>query len=306
MSYLNQVCENLGLEILRTFDQGHVSKGVALVRSLYGNANSLSVIKTADGARTLRELRENYIGYHHLQQMGVGDFVPPIIDVYLSEIRNLGYIWMEFAGDNFYDTVFASDNPFENYQLLIREVQKIYGRTLQHDQYNQVTAQMQFISNKIAHVERKYLQVFHDENMTHLLCQAELFVETVIRSSRLICFSHWTFTPEDVYVRNDRILCSDLGKLILGLPIIDLACFAGVARDEYRLPYAESGYELIFNFATHGLAEMLGIKSEISIKIFYLARVLQSFLSARFAMAEPDCAEWHFNTGMNFLKEISA
>jgi hypothetical protein len=57
--------------------------------------------------------------------------------------------------------------------------------------------------------------------------------------------------------------------------------FAGMARDNMRLPGSDFGYSAIEWFAVEELSELLKLNKHHCQKIFWLGHALQSFLSAR-------------------------
>src|SRR5690606_2653353 len=93
---------------------------------------------------------------------------------------------------------------------------------------------------------------------------------------------------------------------IRGNPIIDLACFSGVARDIMKLPASDEGYDLLFDFATGEVAGMLNLSEESAEKIFNLGRALQCAHGSRFRVeSEPTRAKELASASIAFLNQLS-
>lgn len=99
---------------------------------------------------------------------------------------------------------------------------------------------------------------------------------------RSLCFSSFDFTPEDVFVSEAAIKYADPVTSVVGIPIIDLACFSGVARDAYQLPGSAEGHDILYSYAIEHVSSILGINSTEAIRIWHFGRALQCALSARF------------------------
>ena len=119
------------------------------------------------------------------------------------------------------------------------------------------------------------------------------------------CFSNWDFTPDDVYLTSSGIKYSDPHEQVTGIPIIDLACFAGVAV-AHGLPGSDAAYGRIESFAMHRVAGILEIDEETARKLFLLGRILQCFLSARFRSKDfPEQSKQLFAEAAIHLKNIT-
>lgn len=121
----------------------------------------------------------------------------------------------------------------------------------------------------------------------------------------MICFSTFDFTPEDVFVAASTLKYVDPKPGQLGVPILDLACFAGVARDAHKLPGAEAGYDTLRAFALLEVADLLDIKRDQGELLFGLGRALQLGLSGFFRLeSEPAVARRMIMTGQTLVRKL--
>lgn len=119
------------------------------------------------------------------------------------------------------------------------------------------------------------------------------------------CFASFDFTPEDVFLSTDGLKYVDPKKSLLGIPIIDMACFGGVAKDAFALPGPVEGYDILKNFAINDISSLLKIDKTTAEAIFYLGRALQMALSSRFRLkTEADKSHQFFEKSCGYCRKI--
>lgn len=69
---------------------------------------------------------------------------------------------------------------------------------------------------------------------------------------------------------------------MVGIPIIDMACFSGVCKDAYELPGARAGYNILHRFAASAVSDIISFDHTKAEKLFVFGQALQCALSARF------------------------
>jgi len=88
---------------------------------------------------------------------------------------------------------------------------------------------------------------------------------------------------------------------LLGIPVIDLACFAGVARDAYHLPGSRLGYMVLRKLALWEVPKIIGLGSEECARLFFFGRALQCSLSSRFRIEKDFLAAEKFYRKSKFF-----
>jgi len=125
---------------------------------------------------------------------------------------------------------------------------------------------------------QKYLDFMDTGNLNPLF---EKLAQDVLRlTPRYATFSSWDFTPENVYLTKSGTRYVDPHTEVIGMPIIDLACFAGTARDAHNLPDSAWGYTLLKSFALIEVANLMQITAAEAEKIFRIGRILQCIMSS--------------------------
>jgi len=234
------------------------------------------VVKIGLTEFALREVEKNIAGYDEMRAIGAQELLPnPLITTISYE--GIPLILMEDCGLDFWHATQVAEHPVMLYEYLIGHMRGIYERT------------------RRAAVDRQYLEPLRlrllEQYRVHLLTLIneelierleKLKSETVAIST--VCFSSFDFTPEDVFVTERGVKYLDPLPGILGMPAIDLACFAGVARDVYDLPGANEGYDFIYKFVESELPILLDCGVANARQHFLFGRALQCALSARFRM----------------------
>lgn len=233
------------------------------------------VIKIGLGERPAHEVRLNRDGYRVLRSIGAGRLLPDPA-VYL-EIHGTPILVMEDCGPDFLHHVQASNDPVGLYQRLVDEVHDVYLETRCSDSPQPAVAKTQRL---LVDQCRKHLQGLVDSRLVDRVEDASTDSFADVQS----CFSTFDFTPEDVFLTEHGIKHADPLPDALGIPVIDLACFAGVARDAHRLPGSNEGYEIMERYALQVLPNLINLSPSDAQRLFSLGRALQSALSCRFRL----------------------
>jgi hypothetical protein len=293
------ICARHKLEIIKIFNLGDTASLVFQVKC----NDKLMVLKVALDTMSKKQVKDNYIGYKRMIQMGLSELVPTIYA--FSYLPECAYILMDYCGENFIEIAKKASDPLVLYKRLATNLHKIYLTSL--CQRSQEQNYINEIFNNIVMNYQKYLRESLDppgrfDNLIHEVCSSSSFGQDL----RLACFADWNFTPENVYLTETSFKYSDPNKDVIGIPIIDLACFAGVARDAYELPGSHAGYQILVELALKSVPEILQIPNDTAVNIFNASRVLQLFLSARFRIKNNfKKAEILFHKGINYLKQIN-
>ena len=229
-------------------------------------------IATDDLAR--KELEDNLDGYRKIRRLGLPEFIPRINYTFLN--LEYSYILMEDLGPDFIARSRSEINPIRLYRELIGDLTKIY-RTTRHKCDRSMESIAQAVA--LAHDQyQKYLDFMDTGNLNPLF---EKLAQDVLRlTPRYATFSSWDFTPENVYLTKSGTRYVDPHTEVIGMPIIDLACFAGTARDAHNLPDSAWGYTLLKSFALIEVANLMQITAAEAEKIFRIGRILQCIMSS--------------------------
>lgn len=233
------------------------------------------VVKLGIGERPAAEVRMNLEGSKAFRTIGAGRLLPDPF-VYL-ELDGVPALIMEDCGPDFLHAVTNASEPIALYRRLVNEVHGVYRDTLRADSPR---AAIERTRDRLVRQCRTHLPTVVDATLVDRVAQYEFGTFDGARS----CFSTFDFTPEDVFLTAAGMKHADPLPEVLGIPVIDLACFAGVARDAYALPGSAEGYEILKEYALQRLPELLGLSPQDARQLFSLGRALQSALSARFRL----------------------
>jgi hypothetical protein len=258
------------------------------------------VLKVGLTEESVAEIQKNIRGYELLRNQGLNFFIPK---VYASGIENDSiFILMEYCGDCFSGKIQQENSPEKLYEKLINDLLFVYSstKTAVHKQ----SISLEQVQKVIVDQYKRYLSSPFDPGEV-ILPQLASVLDMIKLGNCFDCFASWDFTPQNVFIPNGQVKYVDPNDQVVGIPIIDLACFAGVIHDVELLPAKEIGYELLQN-SVLSVATILEIPENKAMQIFYLGRVLQSFLSSRFRIvSNPTKALWFFNQGVKYLEKIT-
>lgn len=292
------LCKKLDLQVVETLKAGNICDAVYRVIT---RERALKVLKVGNTPRTMVEIHNNLIGYDKIRQLGLPYFIP---NIYSSgEFEFFAYILMEDCGLDFVARTKTEANPTGLYLQLVTAMKNIYHRTVHPSQCAKESVLR--VAKKAQSQYMAYLSHLDPAGM--VLDSLDRMVEWVQHLHvPLATFSSWDFTPEDVYLTKEGVKYADPHEDVVGIPIIDLACFGGVVRDAYALSGSIEGYQLLHTLALEHLDSLLEISREDAEKLFNMGRVLQCFLSARFRCeSDPIKAKQLFLQGGEILAQIA-
>lgn len=260
-------------------------------------ADTALVIKVGLSERAAQEVRMNQKGYENLKLIGASLLIPEPLQ--FVELHGVPIIIMGNCGEDFYHTVHRAPKPLKFYEYLTNHMEHVYHATL-----TTAISALPGLETLRERLIRQYV--------VHLGGLADLALIEKLRSVSLapfappmVCFSTFDFTPEDVFVTARSVKYVDPLPENLGVPIFDLACFAGVARDAHNLPGSIEGYETLEHYACKELPSLLNLSPQAASSIFAFGRALQMSLSARFRIkTEPEKAKQFAKQSMDFLREV--
>jgi hypothetical protein len=204
---------------------------------------------------------------------------------------------MDYLGDNFLEANKKSNNPKKDYKTLCDILSKIYKKSREHNDSLEFIKEMK---DRMIRYYRDYLIPAGHIKEKDLSFIKQYEIKTL--NSEYSCFAVFDFTPEDVYILDNKLKYPDPKHSLIGNPIIDLACFAGLARDVYVMKKSDYGYELLKDFALGEVSELLKIDKIKASKIFNFGRALQCSLSSRFRIKKPDKSKLFANKSLHYLE----
>jgi hypothetical protein len=295
MDLLKRLCERYGLRMSQQFTAGHICQSVFKVN----RGDEALILKIGVTPDEVKEIAKNDEGYRGLRALNLSYFIPRIE---ASEIRDdEAFMLMEYCGDDFSTQLQNSENPRLLYDRLVSNMDAIYRTSRGTGGESQRTLAM--VQTKAEVQYHRYLKEIYD-NDSKLSHSFSHIPGRIATRTGLRCFASWDFTPRNVFLMANGVKYADPNSEVLGNPIVDLACFAGVVRDVHALPESTHGYASLKNLATGTVAEILAIPAEQAERIFYLGRVLQCFLGARFRIqSDPTLAKHFFEKGKTYLLE---
>ncbi|GBE17327.1 hypothetical protein BMS3Abin15_01168 [bacterium BMS3Abin15] len=273
-SLLDYICKKYNLLVQENLKLGYNSDSVCIAVNKNGDK---VVVKAAKTKNAIAEIRMNSTGYDNLRKCGLDFFIPEIFAYESSD--DYAFIVMEYLGSNFLYQAEHSENPLEFYMSLMDSLEKVYRVSLKMGAEGHEAVES-FIGKTIEIYEKYVCPNLDKERQIFPLLQ-RMYLSINIPSVVFCCFSNWDFTLEDVYLTNAGVKYSDPHADVLGIPIIDMACFGGLIK-LYGLPCSDEGYEEFKKFATGAVAEILRIPTGQAEKIFYLGKLFQCFMSIRF------------------------
>lgn len=293
--YERTVCSKHRLTVVEPLKLGMNSDAVLRVTD---GVDTL-VLKLAVTPRSVREVAMNLRGYDNLRSLGLSRFIPRIA---ASEAGNgFGMILMEDCGPNYLSQLRTSSDPLQLYLRMAAEIQKMYalskverisGKEMLDGIVDLIAEQYQHFQNQL------------DPAMEIAAQLSQLKARVDVGHSSAVCFSNWDFTPEDSYLTPQGLKYSDPHAEILGVPIVDLACYSGLIR-LYDFPLAEEGVAIFESMAREYIPALLGIQPVVAERVFHLGRLLQCFLSTRFRLpTQPQQATEIFQQAQRHLREI--
>jgi len=292
---IEEICRKRGLQVIDWFKAGNICDAVCKVQDENSN---IFVLKAGSEPRSIAEIRRNYYGYTNIAAAGLSWFVPEIEAASINP--ESAYILMEYCGDNLVEQSRSEDDPEGLYLQLMGGLLEVYKASLKKGPEGKIAVST-IVDKVIEQYEMHiYMRLDRERTIDKDLMQIRESLEDIDLSS--CCFSNWDFTPEDVYLTPSGLKYSDPHEDVFGIPIIDLACFAGVARDAYHLPGSEEGYQLLKDFALLTVSRILSIDSHTAQRLFSLGRFLQCLLSVRFRIeTEPEKAKVLFDKSRRYL-----
>src|SRR3989338_5462483 len=229
------------------------------------------------------------LGYIEMERIGASILMPNPLHIF--EINEIPIIVMQDCGLDFWHAVKIDNDPLTLYQSLISGLGQVYSITKRDGREDSINS-LNSVRDRLINQYQKYLfPVFGNRSG---MIDALKKIDFRVIASESVCFASFDFTPEDVFITSSGIKYVDPLPGLIGVPIIDMACFAGVARDAYELPGSVKGYEIIQNFAIEKIPEIIRLNKDVAKSIFFLGRSLQCALSSRFRIGKGDGRDVYF------------
>jgi len=224
----------------------------------------------------MEEVRRNIVGYRRIKELGLDLFVPEILDQKFS--NRAAYILMEDCGEDLITLLRSERFSPSFYEQITGFMSHVYRSSLrsgedgrQHVEFEIRTAKTIFTDFYLRHFDVPSL---HDFNKGLSKLQESLCLE-------LYCFASWDFMPGNICLTPEGVKFLDPPELVTGVPILDLACLAGVFRDVHNAPGSKEGAKHFRSFALSPLADLFCITSREADDLYVLGRLTQSLLSFR-------------------------
>jgi len=227
-----------------------------------------------------KEVLMNKNGYDKMREIGAGNYTP---NPRFVEFQGVPIIIMDDCGENLFDMLKGAVNPRSIFDRICEELWHLYRITkIKGGAEESLENSFRILEEQFS----RYLSVYEPFSANQRLLK-EIRKKIFRVRSPFICFAFWNFTPEDMCLSTSGLKIIDPPGCVVGLPMIDLACFAGSVRDASKLPGAEYGYDLLKKLASDA-GEMLGLKPKDTEFLFNFGRAVQCSLSARYRIGEED------------------
>lgn len=261
---------------------------------------STLVLKVGLTKKAIAEILMNNTGYQKLRNLGLGWFIPRVVSTEISE--QFGMMLMEDCGESFLSQARQSTEHLKLYACLLDGLEKVYIAS--RHKANDGGRMVESIIALVVKQYEEYIYMHLDRERALVSRLARLKSSIDVSCLDFCCFASWDFVPENVFVTPTGLKYIDPHEDVTGIPIIDMACFAGLIK-LYNLPEADKGYEMFQEFALVKIPSILHIREELARKLFFIGKTLQCFLSTRFRLAShPDQAQQAFSEGKEYLEKI--
>ncbi len=247
---------------------GKRCKNVFRVRNIFDQS---LVLKFASDEMGHEEIKSNLQGYSQIREIGLINFIPKIFEENIQ--KNCSYILMEDCGDSLAAQLLDTAEYCFPIAQFCKEMFDIYSRSNFSGPQG-----MNYISTRIKAVKHLYEDVkMHlngSEELKHFVQGMDMNLSAQIN---FYSFSSWDFMPGNIFVNEHGIKFIDPTASVVGMPIIDLACFAGVLKDLYQRDHVEE----IRLFCHEELAKLYNLSDKNVRKIFCLGQIIQTLLHFR-------------------------
>lgn len=273
---------------------GHVCKTVFRANK----SGQAVIVKIGLTEEARREVLMNRAGYDDMRRIGAASYLPSPCE--FMEISGMPILVMEDCGENLFRRLQRSSNPIKVFKRIASELMRLYQATCHRDESGEGQRALLNAFTVLEEQFRDHLGTYEPFLVSQPLLEI-LKQKLSGISLNLACFACWDFTPEDMFLTPSGLKIIDPPQYVSGIPIVDLACFAGVSRDVYHLPGSKNGYQLVQKLSFDA-GKLLGLtESEINF-LFNFGRTLQSSLSSRHRIGkEEKLSKKYFREAKKFL-----
>lgn len=265
------------ITMIHRFDRGHSGCEVQLVE-IKGEKRVLKKAKITN-PRAVLEIRNNLKGLERMQKEGISFLLPDKLG--FAEEENEVMLLMSYLGNDLESEINHSEDPLDLYLAVLSNLLKAYSLTLQQSTYAREESST-YIEMIKAQLMKNYSEHLIPRGLV-LESSIRLVEDLKLPEVGISSFACWDLTPEDLFLVDGILKYPDPKADLRGIPIIDLACFAGVCMDSYMMKSSKDAYEKIKQFATSDVAHLFGLTEQEANIFFNLGRSLQSSLTSRFA-----------------------
>ena len=271
---LTKKLHRLGVEVNRKSRLTLGNNANDVFRAKNTDTNAPLVVKVGTTEHSAKEIKLNMEGYAELENMGAGKIIPEYRK--LVTIESIPVLIMSDCGSDFYHAVRDTDTPLELYKLLAKHLLPLYQRTLRRteDSYAFGKTLKSLLQRAYGPELQKLISVPAD-----LISQINDWKPDGL-GVNFESFSTFNFTPEDTFVSVDGLKFVDPIPPFGGVPVLDMACFSGVA-EALKLPAATAGGQILKRFAIEDVSQMFEISQDTARSIFEIGRAIQLGFSAR-------------------------
>lgn len=260
--------------------------------------NRAVVVKIGLTRQAKKEVLMNKKGYDKIRKIGAVDYLPEPCE--FVEIKDIPILIMGDCGENLFSLLQNSDEPNKIFDQLASELAHLYQITRQDDKFQEGEKNLLNAYDVLEEQFKNHLCIYEpfSSNQSSLKSLRQKLLRIPITFG---CFACWDFTPEDMFLTPAGLKIIDPPEHLFGLPIVDLACFAGVSRDVYKLPGAEYGYKLLRRLA-YETGQLLKLDKQTVNFLFNFGRALQCSLSSRYRInKEVELSKKFFHMAKKFL-----
>lgn len=231
------------------------------------------VVKIGDTEKGAKEVLDNVAGYEEIVNLGIEWLIPEYRE--LITVEETPVIIMSDCGEVFLEASKTHPEPVQLYEQLAQRTDRLYWNT-----FRGTNKPYEFAETCKRLLQKSYVELQSDRCSPDVAKCINAWKVSSLRTD-FCSFSTFDFTPEDVFVNEKGLKYADPKAGQLGVPIIDMACFAGTAL-AHQLPESEAGHDLLRSCATSELASMFDYSRDQAEMCYEIGRAIQLGFSSHF------------------------
>lgn len=275
---------------------GHM--GCDLFRIRY--SDQTAVIKFGRKGTTAElEVIGNLRGYDEMRQLGVADFVSPIIFT-TTKNREGTFLIMEDAGIDLRNSI-TTDNCIDHIQTVINSLRRAYKSSLRSNRFSSLSWLGNIKTDLVRYFEEYIIPAgYVDVNSLDLIKRINL--ERLTTDN--VAWATTDLTPDNIFVKNGKTIIIDPKPNVLGVPFIDLGMLSVLSNEVYMLPGSAQIRDRIADFIPE-VSDILNVETKQSRDLFNFGKARQYSLSSRFRIGKDTRAKSFAESAIKKLEDLS-